>query len=136
MMEKMFYGSAPMFLVPDVRKSVDYYCDVLGFDRPLMWGEPIFFAMPKRENIIIMLHSKGDIKSRNNQGFWDAYFWVKDAKSLFEEFKGKGANIVYEPELRESYGCLEFAIKDIDNNVLAFGQEYEGVPFFELNKLD
>lgn len=134
-MTKTFYGSAPVFLVTDVQQSVEYYCNVLGFNRPDLWGDPVFFAMPKREHIIIMLQQRGELEVRHNQGLWDAYFWIKDANKLFQEFETNGAIIAYKPELRASYGCYEFAIKDPDGYLLAFGQEYEGKPFFELNPI-
>jgi len=132
----MFYGSAPLFLVTDILTSVDYYCNVLGFERPHLWGDPVFFAMPKREDIIIMLQQRGELEIRNNLGMWDAYFWVRDASSLFESMRDNGAMIAYEPEFRSSYGCYEFAVEDIDGYRLAFGQEYEGDPFFELNPIN
>lgn len=131
----MFYGSAPVFMVTDVLQSVDYYCEVLGFERPALWGEPVVFAMPKRENIIIILQNRGKMEVSNNSGLWDAYFWVKDADQLFQDFKERGATVAYEPVLRDSYGCFEFAVKDPDGYTLAFGQEYENEPFFEQNPL-
>ncbi len=134
-MNHQFYGSAPLFLVTDLLKSVDYYVEVLGFDKPPLWGEPPFFAMPKRENIIIMLQVAGEKGLRHNEGLWDAYFWVRNALQLFDSFKTKGAIIAYEPELRSAYGNFEFAIQDPDGYTLAFGQEVEGDPFFELNPL-
>lgn len=131
----MFYGSAPVFFVSDIHRSVDYYCDVLGFERPYLWGDPPFFAMPKREGIIIMLEQVSS-GSRNNLGSWDAYFWVRDAGNLFREFKKKGAEVLYPPELKKEYGCYEFAVKDPDDHILAFGQEVDKHPFFETNPID
>ena len=132
----MFYGSAPLFLIADIHKSVDYYCDVLGFERPYIWGDPPFFAMPKREDIIIMLQEDSEKGVRTNQGAWDAYFWVKDAGTLFQEFKTNGVQVHYPPEVKEAYGCYEFAIKDPDGYILAFGQEIDKHPFFESNPLN
>jgi uncharacterized glyoxalase superfamily protein PhnB len=121
----MFYGSAPFFIVKNLQQSVDYYCDVLGFERPFMWKSQPPFAMPQREGFIIMLEQATDNSVRNNQGKWDAYFWVKDVKTLFKEFREKGAKIHYELEYRPFYGNLEFAIKDPDDYILAFAQEIE-----------
>lgn len=122
-MPKQFIGSAPLFHVTDLIKSLDFYCDVLGFERPRLWGDPPTFAMPQRDGLIIMLDEKESVI--NNQGNWDAYFWVKDAKVLFEEFKTKGAIFEYELEFKELYGNLEFGLKDLDGYFLAFGQEVE-----------
>ena len=119
----MFYGSAPLFFVRNIQQSVDYYCNVLGFDCPTIWGNPPFFAMPRRENIIIMLQETEDKQVNNNKNAWDAYFWIKDADALFKEFVAKGVMIEYPPEHKEAYGCYEFAIKDLNGYTLAFGQE-------------
>lgn len=134
-MQKMFYGSAPLFLVEDLSRSVNYYCEVLGFNRPHLWGEPPFFAMPKREEMIIMLQMAGKKGVRNNDGLWDAYFWIRDAQLLFEEFRAKGATIAYEPEIRSSYGNFEFAVNDPDGYTLAFAQEFTADAFFQQNPL-
>lgn len=123
-MPKQFLGSAPLFQVKNLNKSLDFYCDVLGFERPTLWGDPPGFAMPQRDGMIIMLDQNAKII--NNQGNWDAYFWVKDAKDLFEEFQAKGATFEYDLQLKELYGNLEFALKDPDGYFLVFGQEYQG----------
>lgn len=127
-MEKQLLGSAPLFLVSDLSRSLDYYCDVLGFNRPRLWGDPPFFAMPDYDGKIIMLQKAGARGVLNNQGSWDAYFWVRDAQLLFDRFRSNGAIVAYEPELRESYGNLEFAVKDPDGYLLAFGQQVKDVP--------
>lgn len=56
---------------------------------------------------------------------WDAYFFFDDAAKLFSEFKSKGADIFYEPVIKEEYSLKEFAVKDIDGYVLAFGQDLD-----------
>lgn len=125
-MKKQLIGSAPLFHVTNLQKSLDFYCDVLGFDRPRLWGDPPTFAMPQRDGMIIMLDEKADAPL-HNKGNWDAYFWVTDAKALFEEFTLKGAIMEYGVEFKELYGNLEFALKDPDGYFLAFGQESEAV---------
>ena len=114
-------GSAPQFFVTDLARSLDFYCDVLGFERPRLWGDPPFFAMPQRDGHIVMLN-QNDAAPRNNGGQWDAYFWVDDAGALSEEFAAKGAVFLYGPELKD-YGCFEFALHDPDGYVLAFAHE-------------
>lgn len=130
-MYKMFYGSAPVFFVRDLATSLDYYCDVLGFGRPYLWGDPPSFAMPRREDMILMLSQTGEIEHiRPKKVIWDAYFWVRDARELFEEFTGKGAKIIRTLEYQEHYGNLEFLIEDPDGYTLAFGQELNEPSFY------
>lgn len=120
----MFISVAPLFLVKDLSASLDYYCDVLGFNRPYLWGTPPSFAMPSRDGLIVMLKVAGDGKRATNSGEnWDAYFWVEDAEELFRSFEQNGAIISYPPEYMEAYGNIEFAVKDPDGYHLAFGQD-------------
>ena len=122
-MARNIISSAPLFHVTDLNRSLDFYCDTLGFTRPSIWGNPPSFAMPDRDGMIIMLAEKPE--SNCNPDNWDAYFWVNDAKSLFEEFRGKNVDFEYEVTLQELYGNLEFGIKDPDGYFLAFGQEFQ-----------
>ncbi|MDT7832351.1 VOC family protein [Flavobacteriaceae bacterium S356] len=122
-MTNKLLGSAPLFFVTDIHKSVDYYCNVLGFTNTGLWGDPAFFSMPRRDNMIVMLQETESKQVNNNEKSWDAYFWVEDADALFTEFTDKGVIIDYPPEHKEAYGCYEFAIKDPDGYTLAFGQE-------------
>jgi len=129
-MTNKLLGSAPLFFVSDIHKSVDYYCDVLGFKNTGLWGHPPFFSMPRRDNMIVMLQETESQRINNNEKSWDAYFWIEDADALFKEFTDNGVIVEYPPEHKEAYGCYEFAIKDPDGYTLAFGQE-EGSSQFE-----
>jgi catechol 2,3-dioxygenase-like lactoylglutathione lyase family enzyme len=127
--ERDLVAIAPFFFVADIAKSVAYYCDVLGFKHERMWGEPPNFCMPYRDDIVIMLlqvDDKSRIRPNGNDGeSWDTHIWVRDADLLFQEFKKKGALIAYEPLNRDLYGNREFAVRDPDGYVIAFGHNIE-----------
>jgi hypothetical protein len=53
---------------------------------------------------------------------WNIYFWVDDAKAMFEDMKKREAIIDY-ILVEKDYGCLEFGIQDLDGYDIAFGQE-------------
>lgn len=129
-MNNKLLGSAPLFFISDIHRSVDYYCNVLGFKNTGLWGHPPFFSMPRRDNMIVMLQETESKQVNNNENSWDAYFWVEDADALFKEFTGKNVIVEYPPEHKEAYGCYEFAVKDPDGYTLAFGQE-AGISQFE-----
>ena len=120
---------APFFFVRDVVAATEYYVKRLGFTQPEYWGDPPCFAMPHRDGFIIMLKQADDqtmIRSNNAEenpcgGPWDAYFWVDDAQPLFEKMKSMGANIAYDLRLQKEYDNWEFAVRDLDDNLLAFG---------------
>lgn len=124
-------GSAPLFLVTDVVKAAEYYRDILGFNYQGLWNDPPNFCMPKRDNFIVMLlqietasNALPNSKIESDSSTWDAYFWIDDADKLFNEFKANGVQIVYEPTVREYYDMKEFAVKDLDGYILAFGQHW------------
>ena len=141
---KKIIGQAPCFPVADVEKSASYYRDKLGYSYDRIWGDPGSFCMPKRDGHTIMLaqvEEPSDVRSNTTvvtsrhthegeQGEhvdyapWDAYVWCNDAESLFREFKLNGATIHYEPTIQEYYGMKEFAVKDLDGYVIAFGQSW------------
>jgi uncharacterized glyoxalase superfamily protein PhnB len=120
-------GIAPYFLVRDVVKAAEHYRDALGFSIPRYWGEPACFCMPARDGVIVMLSQVSDASivrpnSQAREDSWDAYVWVKDADALYDEVKGRGAMIEYAPCLQE-YGNREFAVRDLDGYILAFGSD-------------
>jgi catechol 2,3-dioxygenase-like lactoylglutathione lyase family enzyme len=127
--KKQLYGSAPVFFVTDLVKSVDFYVNVLGFGRPRLWGDPPAFAMPDRDGLIVMLSEQDDHSEiRPKENIWDMYFWVRDAKALLEEFAANGVTVTEPLTFKEAYGNLEFTIEDPDGYALAFGQGADVVP--------
>ena len=118
--------SAPYFPVSDVAKATSHYETVLGFKREYSAGDPPQFAILSRDGLAIMLRLVSDptkISPNERQGgTWDAFFWVKDVQSLYEELHAKGADVVYGP-IQTEYGMKEFAARDREGYVLGFGQE-------------
>jgi len=117
---------APCLMVEDVVRAHAYYADRLGFRSPRMWGEPPTFCITEREGLEVML-AQGDPgkalhPNAEHEGRIDVYFWVSDADSLCAEFRGKGAEVVCEPEDRE-YGMREFLVRDPDGHMLCFGHD-------------
>jgi len=122
-------GSAPYFFIRDLTESLDYYCDVLGFTRPRLWGQPPTFAMPNRDGFIFMLKQVNDhstiLPNESRGGLWDAYVWVRNVRGLHAEFEAKGAEFAYGLTHQHEYDNIEFAIRDPDGYVIAFGQGAE-----------
>jgi len=122
--------SAPYFPVADIARSVLHYESVLGFRCDYLGGKPARFAILSRDGLSIMLRHvpapERIVPNERQGGTWDVFFWVRDARSLFEELKTKGTQVVYEPVVQEEYGMLEFAVRDGDGYVLGFGQDLTG----------
>jgi catechol 2,3-dioxygenase-like lactoylglutathione lyase family enzyme len=123
---------ANVLLVRDVPSSIAYWRDKLGFAIAGVWGEPPDFAILKRDGVRVML---GEAKAEavitpywhQRDGLWNAYFWVDNARALFDEMKASGARIDYEPQT-QPYGVLEFGVQDLDGHDIGFGQDMDAKP--------
>jgi uncharacterized glyoxalase superfamily protein PhnB len=117
---------APVLLVRDLTASVAYWEKALGF-KSRDWGEPPNFAILRRDACFVMLsQAPADHEAAPHwkivDKMWNAYFWVDDAKAIYDEFIANGARIDY--SLGEKpYGVLEFGIQDLDGHDIAFGQD-------------
>jgi uncharacterized glyoxalase superfamily protein PhnB len=117
---------APILLVTDVVKSANYFRDCVGFSYDRLWGEPPCFCILHRDGLQLMLsQAPAGEKLRPHwqivHQMWNVYFWVDDARAMYEELKGRGAKIDYTLGMKP-YGCLEFGIQDLDGHDIAIGQ--------------
>lgn len=120
-------GSAPILLVRDVAASANYYRDEVGFSINGLWGEPPGFCILERDAYCLMLScvdNEDAIRPHYTfvENMWNVYFWVNDARAMYEELKKRGAKIDYEL-CDQPYGCREFGIQDLDGYDIAFGQD-------------
>lgn len=118
-------ASCPHFFVRDLRRSVRFYVDVLGFDEPDLWGEPPSFAMPSRDGFVVMLAESPDFEPSPNgrRDCWDAYFWVDEVDGFYESLLSREVDIVHGPEVRDLYGMKELGIRDPDGYMLVFAED-------------
>jgi hypothetical protein len=118
--------SAPYFPVADVEQSALHYERVFGFHREYVGGTPPQFAILSRDGLSVMLRlvplPERISPNEKQGGTWDAFFWVRDARALHAELQAKGADIVYGPIVQDTYQMEEFAVRDREGYVLAFGQ--------------
>ena len=119
-MPSQLNGSASVFVVSDVQKSVAYYRDVLGFDVEFLYGEPTFYAGVERGNVLI--HLQAAHESKREPGQMAINVFVSDVDALYEELKGRGATLLSAPK-DYAYGMRDFDAVDLDGNQLCFGME-------------
>ncbi len=118
---------APVLLVRDVRASVEFWRERVGFETDRIHGDPPSFAMPSRDGVTVMLAEAPPgaelpppnwrVLDKCNQ----IYVWVDDANALYEELVSRGAPIdftIYDTP----WGTREFGIQDPDGPDIAFGQ--------------
>jgi uncharacterized glyoxalase superfamily protein PhnB len=109
-------GAATVFVVQDVRRSVEHYRDVLGFT----YGDPAFYAGLERDNVVIHLQAAGETKRQPGHGA--VYVFVTDVDALYRELSARGARTLGEPK-DYPYGMRDFDVHDLDGNQLGFGME-------------
>jgi uncharacterized glyoxalase superfamily protein PhnB len=113
-------GSATVFVVKDVLRSVQHYCEVLGFHKEFTYGEPTFYAGVERDGVLIHLQATSETKRQPGHGAVNVF--VTDVDALYKELQSKGARTLKEPK-DYSYGMRDFDIHDLDGNQLCFGME-------------
>jgi len=112
--------AATVFVVQDVLRSVEHYCDILGFHTQFTYGEPTFYAGVERDDLVIHLQAASETKRQPGHGA--VYVFVTDVDALYQELQSRGARTLNEPK-DYPYGMRDFNINDIDGNQLCFGME-------------
>ena len=116
----MFGPASPILRVADVRASVDYYVNILGFK--VDWDAESIVSV-SRDRCCIFL-CEGD---QGNPGAW-MWIGVPDAQALHDELVAKGARIRNPPT--NFWWALEMQVEDLDGNVLRLGSDpIEGQPY-------
>ena len=119
---------SPCFIVADLKTSVSFYTDKLGFEiRYIAPDEGPFFAIVGRDRISIMLKAIApDIKpvpnhTRHEWARLDAYISAEDPDTLFEEYRSNGVAF-HQPIRNDNDGLRGFEVADADGYVLFFGR--------------
>ena len=109
-----FEGSQPILRVEDLKRSLAFYVDVLGFT-PASWNTGDFTSI-SRDGAALYL-------CEGAQGRGAAWVWigVEDAQQLYEECKDRAVKILMPP--KNFPWALEMQIEDPDGNVLRLGSE-------------
>jgi uncharacterized glyoxalase superfamily protein PhnB len=120
------YRLAPQFVVPDVVRSAEYYRDKFSFEILGYFLDPPVFAIVRRDGAEIHFgrSDKGEVNVNDavRRGLGtDAYIFVSDIQSLFEELSASGANIIEGP-IKRPYDRTEITVKDEDGYQIVFGE--------------
>lgn len=118
---------APLFIVTDLKTSIAFYVEKLGFEvRYIGPDEDPFFAIVGREQVSVMLkHIAPDIHpipnhTRHPWARLDAYISTADPDALYEEYVAAGV-IFHQHILDDADGLRGFEVMDADGYMLFFG---------------
>lgn len=107
--------------VTDLRRSADYYRDVLGFR--VLWDEATDWRLVERDGVRLMLgHCPNDLPAADiGSHNWFAYLNVDDVDALHAELTARGA--ICTPPKDTHYGMRELVVTTVDGHRIVFGQE-------------
>ncbi|MEA5077724.1 MAG: VOC family protein [Anaerolineaceae bacterium] len=136
--EKAKLGNlCPVFLSNDIRRTVQFYVDKLGFWSAQHYDKVENFATIYRDDIefVIVAAKQGVVESnlkRYGAGF-DAYIdpaEIEGVEQLYAEYRDKGVKILQVPHLT-AYGSIEFVFEDIDGRQIGVGRIKEKETYFK-----
>ncbi|MHC1716906.1 MAG: VOC family protein [Candidatus Dojkabacteria bacterium] len=116
-------------MVDDVKKSVEFYTSVLGFEKKFEVpdSEPFFVSLYRGE-IEILFYRREEFskevpkfKDMKLGGSFVLNIEVEDVNELYDSVKGKVK--VIQDLHQTDYGTLEFSMEDINGYVLLFKQK-------------
>jgi predicted lactoylglutathione lyase len=118
-------NTIPILPVRDVRRSIDFYTNTLGFK--LDWGGAADrIASVSRDGCSIMLMQDDEFSG-------PSWVWIGlESDKLFDQFRASGVTVVHEPRNRP--WAYEMKLADPDGNVLWLGTEPRGDMPFEENE--
>ena len=112
----------PMFHVPDVRRTVDWYKDI-GFEVKTTYddaGDGLSFAIVSFGAGDVMFSSGGQLSSKRRREV-DLYAYADDVDAFYERIKDR-VEIIEAPH-NMFYGMREVIIRDLNGFWITFGQE-------------
>ena len=117
----------PMLESDDLSATVDYYTKTLGFqiqDTAQNEEEGLYWCSLCRDGAELMFTTRNAHSLQARATFNGVlYFYPDDVDALWQELKDK-TNVEWEPQ-DFGYGMYDFAIRDNNGFILAFGQTTE-----------
>jgi uncharacterized glyoxalase superfamily protein PhnB len=128
-----FASVTPNLLVRDVKKSTEFYRDVLGFTmgETVPDKEPFVFVWMKHGEVSVFLN---DIKAAEHdyppaatmpQGGTAALFFIITDVDGYHAVVAPKANVIM-PLKTQFYGMREFAVTDPDGHIITFAERVAG----------
>jgi predicted enzyme related to lactoylglutathione lyase len=116
--EVVFGRIAAVVPVADMARALRFYVETLGLTKSFENGDPIAFAIVKRDAAELHLTlAHGHVAGGHNV----AHLLVSDARTLHDRLVAAGASIV-KPIRDAPYGMRDFIVADPDGNRIDVGQ--------------
>ena len=118
--------AATIVPVSNVAATVDFYAEVLGFERRFVSNDG-GFAIVSHEGAAIQFLATDDPEAlRATATNISIYLWVRGLDALYKQLRGRLEQLPdgrVRPPFDQSYGMREFHVKDPDGCLLFFGED-------------
>lgn len=114
----MLRSSQPILAVADVRATIRFYREVLGFQSEWVWGDTPDFGGVRWGGIHVMFCLQPSLAGRV-EGHMHAFF-CDDVNALREQHREAGAPVISEIA-NKPWGIREYTVRDINGYHLRFG---------------
>lgn len=136
--EKARLGNlCPVFVSADVRETVKFYTEKLGFTSARHYDQIESFATIYRDDIeFVIVQAKQGVVESNLQRYgagYDAYIdpaTIEGVDLIYAEFRDKGVKIVSAPQMT-AYGSYEFVFEDLDGRQIGVGRIRDNETYFK-----
>lgn len=114
----MIKKSEPIFAVRDVKETIAFYRDILGFGNEWLWGDPVSFGGISFGDVSVMFHHQPHIAAHveGHQHF----YWPDDVDATYAQHTARGAPIV-SPIENKPWRVREYTVRDPNGYHLRFG---------------
>ncbi len=119
-MQNNFLNATVIFPVKNVKETVKFYNEKLGFEINGVWENPIdnsVYGSVKRDNIYIEFGEN----RKEFVGSGTCLILVENANDIYEELQNKNIEFIGDFANRD-YGNRDFRIKDNNGNTLIIGE--------------
>ncbi len=119
-----FLSAEPQLFVADMARSLAFYCEKLGFELELSYGDPLFYAQVARGgaalNLRLVAGPVFDASFRAREADpLAATITLDEVDALFAAYRA--ADVHFHQQLRsERWGARTFIVGDPDGNLILF----------------
>ena len=111
--------------VREIAQTMDFYADVLGFERRMVSDDQSFAIAVHGDAAIHFVACDDEAALKATATNISIYLWVREVDQLYLEFKAKLDQLAegrVRPPFDQPYGMREFHVKDPDGCLLFFGE--------------
>ena len=113
----MLKRSEAIFAVKDVKETIAFYRNVLGFEREWFWGTPVTFGGASWGDVSVMFNQQPSVAA-HIEGH-EHHYWSDELETLHARHQAAGAPII-SPIDNKPWGLREYTVRDPNGYHLRF----------------